>query len=274
MAIYFNGIPGVIVIFVIYKILGCEGLSPTWVPSLTLDLYNKPDLFSLRLLARDSMVYFVVMFCGLPPHSDWHYLNPFILAFLVANLVISRFRGSLLLGWASHQPTRSWHLQRPFFRPPSVIACVAVCNFIENPDCFLKARENRAHGWRWTFEGYGMMIPTKPVANSLRYALACRPHLLGQSRTGLFLGSWSLERMRHEPLNVIPWYREPADAERPGTLFKVHPGYPTFKLYGPSTVIASNNTLTFSPFKIIYCRAVPYRYGRYKHYVWLNGLLL
>jgi len=63
----------VIVIFVIYKILGCEGLSPT-----------------LRLLARDSMVYFVVMF-----------------SFLVANLVISRFRGSLLLG------------------PPSVIACVA-----------------------------------------------------------------------------------------------------------------------------------------------------
>jgi len=63
-----------------YKILQSDGVGPT-----------------LRLLARDSMVYFVVMF-----------------AFLFANLVIARVGGGLLIG------------------PSSVIACVAAARMMMN----------------------------------------------------------------------------------------------------------------------------------------------
>jgi len=33
MVIYLNGIQGVIIILTIYKIIRCEGVGPTWVPS-------------------------------------------------------------------------------------------------------------------------------------------------------------------------------------------------------------------------------------------------
>ena len=57
--------------------------------------------------------------------------------------------------------------QQPLPRPSSVIACVAVCDFTEIPDCFLNAGENRQPGWWWTFEDYQLMIPMKPAVNML-----------------------------------------------------------------------------------------------------------
>jgi len=67
------------------------------------DINTHLDLPSLRLLARDSLVYFVLMFCGSPPPPNWHYHPyPFIPAVLFANLMISRFGkdflGALLIG--------------------------------------------------------------------------------------------------------------------------------------------------------------------------------
>ena len=89
--------------------------------------------------------------------------------------------------------TYSYHLPRP----SSVIACVAVRDFIEIRDFFLKAEENRRRGWWWTFEDYWLMILTKTVANSQRNN---RPPVLDQRRgTAAFFCQCSPESALYEP---------------------------------------------------------------------------